>query len=46
MILSWQLTFFQKGQVDNPMQLFGENIEKTFFQELLNADESYLAQIQ
>ena len=38
MTLGWPLTFLRQGQIRVPMHLYGENVEKSFSQNVLKTD--------
>ena len=38
MVLGWPLTFLRQGQICVPMHLYGENVEKSFPQNVLNTN--------
>ena len=38
MTLGWPLTFLLKGQICIPMHLFGENVDKSFSQNVLKTN--------
>ena len=38
MILDWPLTFLRQGQICIPMHLYGENVEKSFSQNVLKTN--------